>query len=133
MHTALMPQADPSIDYSANESKWNKIMALRDEVLKVLEDLRKAQTIGSNQEASVQIIVSDDQLLKLVQDLGVERFAALCIVSEVTIEKGGQMKVTADKSAHAKCQRCWNYWPSVGQQANYSDLCSRCAEVVQRQ
>ncbi len=130
VHTALMPQADGSIDYQAREAGWDKIMTLRDEVMRVLEELRKAQTIGSNQEAAVQIVVSDEDMLAQVRELGNETFAALCIVSEVTIEKGPALKITAGKSVHGKCGRCWNYWPSVGQNPDCPDLCSRCAEVV---
>ena len=130
VHLASMPVADKAINAVANESKWDKVMALRDDVLKVLEDLRKDQTIGSNQQASVQIVTDDNELLAIVNDMGVEVLAALCIVSEVSIQKGDSLKVTAEKCSHAKCERCWNYWPSVGQNTDKPDLCSRCAEVV---
>jgi isoleucyl-tRNA synthetase len=36
----------------------------------------------------------------------------------------------AAKSTHGKCERCWNFYPSVGHHADYPDLCSRCANVV---
>jgi isoleucyl-tRNA synthetase len=130
VHLALMPQPDASIDPSINAPRWAKIMALRDEVLKALEPLRKGQLIGSNQEAAVQIETDDDELLAIINQMGIENFAALCIVSEVTIGKGPALKVAAAKSAHAKCQRCWNYWPSVGQNKDFSDLCTRCVSVV---
>ena len=130
VHLASMPVVDAAINPAANEAKWDKIMTLRDEVLKTLEELRKNQTIGSNQEASVKVVTDDDDLLAIVNDMGAGTFATLCIVSEVTIEKGDALKVTADKCPYAKCERCWNYWPSVGQNADKPDLCSRCAEVV---
>ena len=38
--------------------------------------------------------------------------------------------VIAQKSSYEKCQRCWNYWPSVGADSGYPDLCKRCIEVV---
>jgi isoleucyl-tRNA synthetase len=130
VHLASMPTADAAINPAANEAKWDKVMALRDEVLKALEPLRKAQTIGSNQEASVQIVTDDDDLLAIVKDMGTAVLASLCIVSEVTIEKGDRLAVTAGKCAYGKCERCWNYWPSVGEHADQPDLCSRCAAVV---
>jgi isoleucyl-tRNA synthetase len=40
--------------------------------------------------------------------------------------------VTTAKSPHAKCQRCWNYWPSVSANPDHPDLCDRCADVVSR-
>ncbi|MBL7214384.1 MAG: isoleucine--tRNA ligase [Phycisphaerae bacterium] len=130
VHLASMPVADKTIDVTANENKWDKVMTLRDEVLKVLEGLRAEQVIRSNQEASVQIEIDDDELLAIVNEMGVETFASICIVSEVSIQNGDQLKVTAQKCAHTKCERCWNYWPSVGQNPDKPDLCSRCRKVV---
>ena len=130
VHLANMPVVDESIDAAANEAKWDKVMGLRDEVLKVLEGLRAEQAIGSNQEAAVQIITDDDELQAIVSGMGTETFAALCIVSEINIQKGDLLKVTAQKCSYAKCERCWNYYPSVGQNADKPDLCSRCAIIV---
>ncbi|HPC64361.1 MAG TPA: isoleucine--tRNA ligase [Anaerohalosphaeraceae bacterium] len=130
VHLALMPQPDASINPSANAGRWGKIMALRDDVLKVLEPLRKNQLIGSNQEAAVQIETNDEELLTILNQIGIETFAALCIVSQVSAAKGAALKITASKSPYPKCQRCWNYWPTVGQNADYPDLCDRCIKVT---
>jgi len=46
------------------EKRWDKIMSVRDDVLKVLEELRQSKHINSNQEASVKITVSDGQKFK---------------------------------------------------------------------
>jgi isoleucyl-tRNA synthetase len=105
-------------------------MTLRDEVLRVLEGLRRDKIIASNQEASVTVHCTAEEAAALRQ-LGPSQFAALCIVSEIKLEEGAaQTTVTAEKSRHAKCQRCWNYWPSVGIDAEHSDICERCAAVV---
>ncbi|MHC5100936.1 MAG: class I tRNA ligase family protein, partial [Planctomycetota bacterium] len=130
VHLASMPVADISIDAAGNVAKWDKVMALRDEVLKALEGLRTEQIINSNQEASVAIETDDDDLLAAVNDMGIETFASLCIVSEVSIAKCDTLKVSADKCAHAKCERCWYFYPSVGQNAEKPDLCQRCSSVV---
>jgi isoleucyl-tRNA synthetase len=106
-------------------------MELRDEVLRVLEVLRKEKKIASNQEACVNIYCADEELAGLVEEFGPEQFAALCIVSEVKLQKAaGQTSVVAEKSSYNKCQRCWNYWPSVGADSEHPDLCKRCVEVV---
>ncbi|MDD5457795.1 MAG: isoleucine--tRNA ligase [Phycisphaerae bacterium] len=129
VHLAQMPAVDASIDYKAEESKWDTIMNVRDEVLKALEELRKKQIINSNQEAAVTVNCPDDTA-KIIKDFGVAQFAALCIVSEVKLQGGcDSIKIEADKSSHAKCQRCWNYWPSVGK-GEQPDLCERCAKVI---
>jgi isoleucyl-tRNA synthetase len=95
-----------------------------------LEGLRQARKIASNQEATVSITADDEELVSLVNNFGVDTFVALCIVSEVKLQGGSELKVVADKSSHAKCQRCWNYWPSVGTDSEYDDLCQRCVDVV---
>jgi isoleucyl-tRNA synthetase len=85
---------------------------------------------SDNQEASVQIETDDGELVAIVNDMGIETFASICIVSEVKIATGDSLKVSAEKCSHAKCERCWNYYPSVGQHAEYPDLCGRCRKVV---
>jgi isoleucyl-tRNA synthetase len=133
VHLAEMPEVDIAIDWHGQEARWEKIMGLRDDVLRALEGLRREQKIGSNQEASVTIYSDDEELNALLNEFGLEQFAALCIVSEVKVLKGsGQTTVAAEKSSHAKCQRCWNYWASVGQNSEHPDLCERCVSVVTR-
>jgi isoleucyl-tRNA synthetase len=128
VHLTVMPKADGAIELE-KENRWEKIMALRDEVLRELEGLRQRQEIASNQEASVYI-TSNDELIGLVEELGVKDFAGLCIVSKVRLEKGPEERISAAKSSHKKCERCWNYQPSVGANSEYGDLCERCVKVV---
>lgn len=151
VHVALMPKVDDSIDWRSEEVKWAKIMKLRDEVLGKLEDLRQDKKIGSNQEAAVKIRTSDNDLVSLIKDQITQNgFATLCIVSEVEIEKlagrlyegrpPDQVDITnemptitiAEKSKNKKCQRCWNYWPSVGEDTQHPDLCKRCIEAISK-
>jgi isoleucyl-tRNA synthetase len=125
-----MPKSDPSIDLQGDEPKWQRLMQLRDEVLRVLEGLRQKKEIASNQQATVTVNCGD-QDTALLNEFGLEQFAALCIVSEVQLQKNvGQMSVSAQRSPHNKCQRCWNYWPSVGTNSQYPDLCNRCVSVI---
>jgi len=131
VHLALMPEIAASIDSQADEAKWDKLMGLRNEVLRVLEGLRREQRIGSNLEASVTVYSDDEELKSVLGEFGLDEFAALCIVSAVKLEKGsGGTMVAAEKSSYQKCQRCWNYRQSVGDDGEYPDLCGRCVEVV---
>jgi isoleucyl-tRNA synthetase len=130
VHLARIPEVDSSVDYQSDEPKWQKLTALRDEVLRVLEGLRRDKQIASNQEACVTISCNDENTA-LLNEFGLEQFAALCIVSEVKLQKTtGETTITAQKSEHQKCQRCWNYWSSVGTDSEHPDLCSRCIEVI---
>jgi isoleucyl-tRNA synthetase len=128
IHLATIPTVETSIEA---EQRWEKIMSVRDDVLKVLEELRQTKQINSNQEASVKITTGDQDIAGLLDDFGLDQFAALCIISEVILEKAeGQTKIEAQKSTYPKCQRCWNYWPTVGKNAEHPDLCRRCVEVI---
>ncbi|MBN1973897.1 MAG: isoleucine--tRNA ligase [Sedimentisphaerales bacterium] len=130
VNLAKMPVVDKTIDYMADEPKWQKLMSFRDEVLRVLEGLRRDKIIASNQEASVTINCNEEDIAFL-NNFGLEQFAALCIVSEVKLQTStGERVVSAKKSEHQKCQRCWNYWPSVGSNSENPDLCKRCIEVI---
>ncbi len=130
VHLALMPKVDASIDYKSEQERWDKLMALRDEALRVLEGLRKDKKIASNQQACVTFNC-DEQDAGVLTAFGLEQFAALCIVSEVRLQKtSGPTSVAAQKSTYAKCQRCWNYWPSVGTNGEHPDLCNRCIDVA---
>jgi isoleucyl-tRNA synthetase len=128
VHLAILPEARPRFE----DPIWQKLMFLRDEVLKALEPLRKDKIIGSNQESSVTIRCGGDYAAAIEQ-FGLKNFAALCIVSEVKLEKSdGPVSIVAVKSPHKKCQRCWNWWPSVGADGNHPDTCERCAEVLSK-
>ena len=133
IHLAHMPKPDDSINCKDHEPKWARIMSLRDDVLKILEKLRQDQRIKSNQEAGVTIHCKEENLAKILADFGLDQFAALCIVSEVKVETGAaETKITAGKSSHQKCQRCWNYWPTVGVDSDHPDLCKRCIDVINK-
>ena len=131
VHLAELPKVDESIDWKGDEARWQKLMGLRDEVLRVLEELRQEKKITSNQEASVTVYCGDEELAGILNEFGLEQFAALCIVSEVTLQKDSdKTTVAAQKSTYKKCQRCWNLWPSVGADSKHPDLCNRCIAVV---
>jgi len=130
VHLARMPAADPAISLDAEGASWDTLMGLRDEVLRTLEGLRQEKKIASNQEASVTINC-DEETAGLLDAFGLAQFAALCIVSEVKLQKSAdETSISAQKSEYEKCQRCWNYWPSVGTDAGHADLCDRCVKVV---
>lgn len=130
VHLAIMPTVDEAIDYKGEEAKWDKLMGLRDEVMKSLEELRQNQEISSNQQASVAI-TCDEELATIVNDFGTKNFAALCIISEVKIATGDELTIKAGKCENEKCERCWNFLPTVGKNDSHPDLCERCIEVVE--
>jgi isoleucyl-tRNA synthetase len=120
-------------------SKWIKILELRDHVLKLLEIKREKGAIGSSLDATV-MFYSDNAEMREFLDRGVVLFPQLFKISQAFImEKsdidmeeipGIPLKVKVLKASGSKCQRCWNYSENVGQNKEYSDLCERCYNIV---
>ena len=54
-------------------------------------------------------------------------------VGETETAQSPVSKVTAwsERSKNQKCERCWNYFPSVGKDSKYPTLCSRCVGVIE--
>lgn len=107
------------------------VVGLREQVYPVLESLRKAGTIAANLEASVQLSGNWQQLAGL-DGMTADFLSHVLITSEVTVTNTAEtaMQVAAERSAHAKCERCWRYEASVGKAVNHPTLCERCADVV---
>ncbi|MCH5203562.1 MAG: isoleucine--tRNA ligase [Oscillospiraceae bacterium] len=116
----------------ADEEKWAKIKAVRDDVLNALELKRADKVIGKSLEAEVTVYTSDESLKTMEADL-----AEACIVSKVNVmtsgegeNKGSVCSVTAVKKAGEACARCWKADDTVGSDSEYPQLCKRCAEVI---
>jgi isoleucyl-tRNA synthetase len=129
VHLAEFPEPDPRWDDPGRTTHWNELLALREQVLLALEGLRKSKQIGSAQEARVRITTNRPDPLFSEREL----LSTLCMVSEVEIVADPAAvaeSVVAERSRHAKCERCWNYRPTVGQSALDPTLCDRCVRVV---
>ena len=135
VHLATFPEPDPRWDDPERDARWAVLREAREAVLKALEGLRKDKTIGSAQEAAVEIVAAPADFPALQADR--ELLAAICLVSRATIREGGaveeggeRFRVTAAKSTFGKCERCWNYREEVGTDPDHPSLCGRCARVV---
>lgn len=109
------------------QQRWEKIRALRAQVLKKLEESRTQGQIGSSLAATVDIRAHDADfaLLSTLQD----DLRFVLIVSEVNLTRGNdsqQQEISVKSSAHDKCERCWHYREDVGQHAKHPALCQRC-------
>jgi isoleucyl-tRNA synthetase len=141
VHMALFPAAE-DLELSLDEGRaknWDRLHAVRDEVLKALEPLRVAKTISANLEARVTLSATGD-LAALLQEYAAF-LPALFIVSQVEIESRatngsgsaaglGDLKVRAEKAHGAKCPRCWNFSVHVGESIEYPTLCERCVAAL---
>jgi len=138
-YDALAPLSSSSV-YSREE--WDKLIAIRLEVSKVMEPLRTDSLIGSSLDAEVQLFC-DDTSKALLERIGDElRFilitsgiqvAALADKPADAIQgelDGLEVWITASASSHPKCDRCWHHQSDVGKDQNHPTLCMRCVQNV---
>lgn len=134
-----MPKTDTKYSFSAEmQDKWDKILAVREDVNKALEEARNEKKIGKPLEAQV-IIGASQEAAEFLRNSG-ENLATLFIVSAVKIEDGekdglkgeslGGITVKVEKAEGEKCERCWIFSDTVGKNEKHPTLCSRCANVI---
>ena len=118
------------------DEEWEKLIDVRREVLKHIEELRNKKIIGHSLETEVKISAADDTYSLLKKNE--EELAPLFVVSSVELYKDDSIKnetgvnVVVEKSRAKKCPRCWKYDYSIGSNRKYPELCDRCANVVDK-
>ncbi len=140
VHLALFPTVDPHWDDPLRDERWKLLLAVRTDVLRELERLRASKRIGSGQEANVILGSANEKLAALLASEA-RTLQSICIVS--TLSVGSQrpddaaegvdvpeLWLSADRSPHPKCERCWNLREDVGSDPAHPTLCRRCADVL---
>lgn len=119
------------IDDEALEAKWDKLLEVRDDVNKALEESRNEKVIGKSLEAAVEIYSNDSEVVELLNS--VDNLHQLFIVSSVEVKENdgvaydlATVKVT--KAEGHRCERCWN----IVEEVNEEGLCPRCASILNK-
>ena len=119
------------IDDAALEAKWDKLLEVRDDVNKALEESRNEKVIGKSLEAAVEIYSNDSEVVELLNS--VDNLHQLFIVSSVEVKENdgvaydlATVKVT--KAEGHRCERCWN----IVKEVNEEGLCPRCASILNK-
>jgi isoleucyl-tRNA synthetase len=123
VHNAEFPKTETA-DNSSLLSRWERIFAIRDEVLRSLEEARNAKQIGSSLEAKV-ILTADSETTRFLLDY-FDQLRYIFIVSQVEVHEGDKLGVEIQKADGQKCERCWNYSSRVGEFEKYPTVCERC-------
>jgi isoleucyl-tRNA synthetase len=123
-YDGLAPLPD---DAALSTKDFDNLLALREQVSKVLEPMRAAGAIGAALQADIELHcgVSDQNwLAPLVDEL---RF--LLISGDVHIVPDAATNtivVSANPTTKTKCLRCWHYREDVGLHDEHPQLCGRC-------
>lgn len=126
------------------EAKWDKMLEIRTEVSKALELARKEKIIGNSLNAKIYINAEGEtyDFLESMRDY----LETVFIVSQLELNKGNEsinenyykseaiagLSVLVEQAPGEKCERCWIYSPTIGEDKEHETLCSRCANVVRQ-
>jgi len=112
---------------------FDRLLAMREAVSKVLEPMRADGAIGASLEAEVEVFVELELAQKLAPMADELRFFFITSrfdLKPVPVEPREGAWIHAVSTAHAKCVRCWHYRADVGSHADDPGLCGRCVENV---
>ncbi|MGM8214398.1 isoleucine--tRNA ligase [Bacillaceae bacterium W0354] len=130
-----MPEARTIDKEDEIRTKWNDFIAVRENVLKALEEARANKVIGKSLDAKVTLVPKTDETKQLLHSM--EHLHQYLIVSEAEVvdSKDGakeydRVSVLVEKHNGEKCQRCWVSSHSVGVDDKHPELCERCASIV---
>ena len=129
----ILGSASAPAEDAAQAQDWATLLVVREQVLKALEEARNSKQIGKSLEAQLVITAADPAYSVLQRHAAELRY--LFIVSAVTVTKGSAngstgVHVEVKKAEGAKCERCWNITPRVGEDENYPTVCERCSPVL---
>ncbi|BCT93306.1 isoleucine--tRNA ligase [Lysobacter helvus] len=127
-YEGLAPLPD---DAPLSVDDMDRLLALRDDIAKVLEPMRAAGDIGAALEAEIGLrcgVTQQNWLAPFVDEL---RF--LLISGDVQLiadDAAKDIAITATRTDKPKCVRCWQHRGDIGSVAAHPELCGRCVSNV---
>lgn len=135
------PQVDQAWLDEPLAAKWGRLLILRGEVAKAIELARNAKLVNQSLAARVTLWAGAEDRA-LLEQVGAD-LVSILIVSQARLAAGEPVPEAAFQSADvpglavlvepaegAKCERCWMYSPTVGQDPEMTTLCVRCAATL---
>ena len=134
-----MPEVETYANHDELLADWQQFMAVRDDVLKALEEARNAKLIGKSFEAAVTLYPSEEVrelLAKLNSD---SELREILIVSKLIISSEDapasatnyeNVAVSVEPAEGEECPRCRMIRTDLGEDKDLPQLCGRCAKIV---
>ena len=135
----LMPEKNAEWDFAEIEAKWDKLLDLRDDVMKALEIARAEKLIGKSLDAKVTVYTKNEEIFALLDSFKTE-LPTVYIVSAAEVvcedapadaftetESGIAVKVTVAEGE--RCDRCWMHSTECVEDGE-GHLCPRCKAIV---
>jgi isoleucyl-tRNA synthetase len=128
---------------AAHDIDWPSLMQLRRDVLRELEKLRDAGTIGAplDAEADIYCVPAEyDRFNALDDELRFFLITSAARVHRVSTPPPGGVPasdaaregvwIAVKPTQAAKCARCWHRLPDVGSHPEHPELCGRCVTNI---
>ncbi|MCI8541339.1 MAG: isoleucine--tRNA ligase [Erysipelotrichaceae bacterium] len=130
IHLGEFAQPLPIGDGVRIQADMERLLALRSDCFKALEEARSEKIIGKSLEAHLRLHVNEEDLA-LIERLFPDCFAQWLIVSKVSfvdepLKQYEVCQIEVQKCAGQVCPRCWNITASKAEDG----LCERCAKVL---
>ncbi len=122
------PEVNEQYDNKELEEKWNKIIKVKEEVAKALELTRAEKIIGNSLDAKV-IINANKECYEFLKN-EVELIKEVFIVSQVEIKEDKEFNIKIEQAEGKKCERCWMYSTTVGENEDNPTICHKCNEAL---
>ncbi|MDD4263508.1 MAG: isoleucine--tRNA ligase, partial [Firmicutes bacterium] len=98
---------------------------------------RAQKKIGQALEAIVWINPLDKETEAWLKEI-LDELPSLLIVSDVKLGRADDdvefkdlgVSISYSLADGDKCERCWNYSTTVGEDKDHPELCSRCSDVI---
>jgi isoleucyl-tRNA synthetase len=140
VHVVRFDRLDDLPEDDVPEEAWDRLVKLREEAARLLENARREKTIGSSLEGAIALTPSEaldgDRKATGTEGTGL---ADLFIVSETILDPSGSagegwtpsatypgLSLKFEKARGRRCDRCWKVTP----EAEEEGLCVRCREVL---
>jgi isoleucyl-tRNA synthetase len=135
VHLAHFPEPEEvsaglTIEQRARLENWDKLLPVREAVLRSLETARQEKSIGAPLEARVRLSANGALYPLLIEHAG--DLPGLFIVSQVEVENssGPDLKIQVERADGEKCERCWKYLADVGQDESFPTVCGNCVAAL---
>ncbi len=121
------PEVNPKFENKELEAKWDRILKLKEDVAKVLEEARAAKMIGHSLNAKV-VLSAEGEELKFLND-NKDLLLTVFIISQLEIVEG-KSEIKVEVADGEKCERCWMFSTTVGKNPAHPTICQRCSEAL---
>ena len=127
------PTVNEQYENKELREKWKKIVDIKEIVSKKLEEARAQKIIGHSLNAKV-ILYAEGNLYNFIKD-NLKLLQSVLITSGLEVEENKRdaevkLGVKIEQAEGEKCERCWMYSTTVGEDKENPTICHRCSEVL---